>query len=233
MLRSLMKELHGVMAEVISLLRFQAQLGVDGYPKEILSALPKGARPLEEIEKDALRCEQCRLCETRNKVVFGAGDPNANLMLVGEAPGAEEDKQGVPFVGRAGVLLTKILKSIQFEREEVYIANVLKCRPPENRDPIPAEVEACEPFLIEQIATIKPKIICALGAHAARTLLKLGPSTSIGSLRGIIHNYQGVPLIATYHPAYLLRSPDKKRDTWEDVKFLRRLYERTMEQENS
>lgn len=228
-----MKELHGVMAEVISLLRFQAQLGVDGYPKEILSALPKGARPLEEIEKDALRCEQCRLCETRNKVVFGAGDPNANLMLVGEAPGAEEDKQGVPFVGRAGVLLTKILKSIQFEREEVYIANVLKCRPPENRDPIPAEVEACEPFLIEQIATIKPKIICALGAHAARTLLKLGPSTSIGSLRGIIHNYQGVPLIATYHPAYLLRSPDKKRDTWEDVKFLRRLYERTMEQENS
>lgn len=226
-----MNELVGIVSEVKSLLQFQATLGVKGYPKRIESLLPRGAKSLKELEREALSCERCRLCETRNKIVFGAGNPNADLVLVGEAPGVEEDRQGIPFVGRAGALLTKILKSIHFERDDVFIANVLKCRPPGNRDPLPDEVEACEPFLVEQIAAIKPKIICALGAHAARTLLKLGPSTSIGSLRGILHNYQGVPLVATYHPAYLLRSPNKKRDTWEDVKFLRRLYEKIMERD--
>ncbi|MBN2208176.1 MAG: uracil-DNA glycosylase [Candidatus Coatesbacteria bacterium] len=226
-----MDELVGIISEIKGFLRLQADLGLKEYPKEVVSALPRGPVSLKEVEQDALSCKQCRLWETRNKVVFGAGNPNADLLLVGEAPGAEEDKQGVPFVGRAGVLLTKILKSVHFEREEVYIANVLKCRPPENRDPLPDEVEACESFLVEQIAAIKPKIICALGAHAARTLLKLGPSASIGSLRGVVHNYHGVPLLATYHPAYLLRSPDKKRDTWEDVKFLRRLYEKLLERD--
>jgi DNA polymerase len=224
-----MNELAGIISEVKSLLRFQAMLGMKGYPKRIESLLPRGAKSLRELEQEALSCKRCGLWETRNKVVFGAGNPDANLVIVGEAPGGEEDKQGIPFVGRAGVLLTKILKSIHFERDDVFIANVLKCRPPGNRDPLPAEVEACEPFLIEQIATIKPKVICALGAHAARTLLKLGPSTSIGSLRGVVHDYQGVPLVATYHPAYLLRSPNKKRDVWEDVKFLRRLYEERIE----
>ena len=227
----LMDELDGIISEIKGFLRLQADLGARDYPKAIESLLPRGPRSLKELEHEALSCKRCRLWETRNKVVFGAGNPNADLLLVGEAPGGEEDRQGLPFVGKAGVLLTKILKSIHFEREEVFIANVLKCRPPENRDPRPDEVEACEPFLVEQIVAIKPKLICALGAHAARTLLKLRPSTSIGSLRGVVHDYQGVPLIATYHPAYLLRSPDKKRDTWEDVKFLRRQYEKLLGRE--
>ncbi len=225
-----MDELVGIISEVKNFLRLQAKLGVKTYPKEVLAMLPRGKRSLEELEQEAFNCTRCRLSETRNKVVFGAGNPKADLLLVGEAPGAEEDRQGIPFVGRAGVLLTKILKSIDFERDEVYIANVLKCRPPGNRDPLADEVEACEPYLVEQIAAIRPKVICALGAFAVRTLLKLGPSTSIGSLRGIVHDYQGVPLIATYHPAYLLRSPNKKRDTWEDVKFLRRLYDSLREE---
>ena len=226
-----MDELEGIISEIKGFLRLQADLGAREYPKAVESALPRGPRSLKEVEQEALFCKRCRLWETRNKVVFGAGNPKAGLVLVGEAPGGEEDRQGLPFVGRAGVLLTKILKSIKFSREEVYIANVLKCRPPENRDPHADEVEACEPFLVDQIAAIKPKVICALGAHAARTLLKLGPSTSIGSLRGAVHNYHGVPLVATYHPAYLLRSPGKKRDTWEDVKFLRRLYEKLLDGE--
>jgi len=220
-----MNELVGIISEVKNFLRLQAELGAKTYPKKVLSMLPRGQRSLAELEQDVLGCKRCRLWETRNKAVFGAGNPKADLVLVGEAPGGEEDKQGIPFVGRAGMLLTKILKSIGFERDEVYIANVLKCRPPGNRDPLADEVEACEPYLAEQIAAIKPKVICALGAHAARTLLRLGPSTSISSLRGVVHNYRGVPLVATYHPAYLLRSPNKKRDTWEDVKFLRRLYD--------
>ena len=226
-----MDELVGIISEIKGFLRLQADLGLREYPKEVESLLPRGERSLKELEQEALSCKQCRLWETRNKVVFGAGNPNAGLVLVGEAPGREEDRQGLPFVGRAGLLLTKILKSIDFEREEVFIANVLKCRPPENRDPIPDEVEACVPFLVEQIAAIKPTIICALGAFAARTLLKLGPSMSISSLRGVVHDYHGVPLVATYHPAYLLRSPNKKRETWEDVKFLRRLYEELVDRE--
>lgn len=226
-----MDELVGIISEIKGFLRLQADLGAREYPKAIESLLPRGPRSLKELEQEALSCKRCRLWETRNKVVFGAGNPNADLVLVGEAPGGQEDRQGIPFVGRAGLLLTKILKSIRFEREEVFIANVLKCRPPENRDPLPDEVEACVPFLVEQIAAIKPKIVCALGAFAARTLLKLGPSTSIGSLRGVVHDYHGVPLVATYHPAYLLRSPNKKRDTWEDVKFLRRLYEKLTNRE--
>lgn len=226
-----MSELSDIICEIKSFLEYQASLGATEYPKSLLSRLPKTPRSLQEQEREVAECRKCRLCETRNKVVFGAGDPNAKLMLVGEAPGGEEDKQGVPFVGRAGTLLTNILKSIRFERRDVFIANVLKCRPPENRDPRPDEVEACEPYLVEQIATIKPKIVCALGAHAARTLLKLGPSTSITSLRGVVHRYQGVPLVATYHPAFLLRSPGMKRQTWEDVKFLRRLFEELTEEQ--
>ncbi|MCD6326149.1 uracil-DNA glycosylase [bacterium] len=223
-----MNEIAEIVKEIKNLLEFQAVLGAKNYPKELLTLMPRGKRPLAEQAAERADCRLCGLHESRNKVVFGAGDPNANLLIVGEAPGAEEDRMGIPFIGRAGGLLTKILASINFTRDEVYIANVLKCRPPGNRDPQPAEVEACEPFLKEQIETIQPKLICALGAHAARTLLKLGSSTSIGSLRGALHNYHGVPLIATYHPAYLLRSPGKKRDTWEDVQFLRREYDRIM-----
>jgi len=224
-----MKQLADVISQIRKFLEFQAALGATVYPAKTLSLLPQPPRSLSELEREIEGCKRCRLCSSRNKIVLGAGNPNAHLMLVGEAPGAEEDKQGLPFVGRAGALLTKILQSINFSRNEVYITNVVKCRPPGNRDPLPDEIEACEPFLIEQVAAIKPKLICALGAYAARTLLRLGPSTSISSLRGGIHYYCGIPLVATYHPAYLLRSPGKKRETWEDVKFLRRVYDQLVE----
>ena len=170
---------------------------------------------LSEVEK----CVSCGLHSTRNKTVFGTGNPDSTIMFVGEAPGEEEDKQGKPFVGRAGNLLTKMISAIGFQREEVFIANVLKCRPPENRDPKPDEVAACEHFLIEQIKAVNPVIICALGTHAAQTLLKT--NEPIGKLRGKLHDYHGVPLLPTYHPSFLLRSPNMKKLAWVDLQMLR------------
>ena len=148
--------------------------------------------------------------------MFGVGNPSADLMFVGEAPGADEDIQGIPFVGRAGQLLTKIIEAIELRREDVYIANVIKCRPPENRNPDPDEVDTCEPFLFQQIDAIKPKVIVALGTFAAKALLKT--QDSISRLRGRVYDYRGAKLIPTFHPAFLLRSPDRKRDVWEDMK---------------
>jgi DNA polymerase len=155
--------------------------------------------------------------------VFGVGNPNASLMLIGEAPGAEEDRQGEPFVGRAGQLLNQILRAIEFSREDVYIANILKCRPPGNRDPQPAEVEACEPYLHHQIELIQPVVICALGRIAAQTLLKT--KTPLGKLREKVHPYRGRPLVVTYHPAALLRNAKWKRPTWEDVQRLKKIHD--------
>ena len=156
-------------------------------------------------------------------MVFGVGNPEADLMFVGEAPGADEDIQGEPFVGRAGQLLTKIIEAIDLKREDVYIANVIKCRPPQNRNPEPDEVETCEPFLFRQIDVIKPKVIVALGTFAARTLLRtLDP---ISRLRGRQFDYRGATLIPTFHPAYLLRNPSSKREVWEDMKLVRLLSE--------
>ena len=166
---------------------------------------------------------KCALGKTRTKFVFGVGNPNADLMVIGEAPGADEDAQGVPFVGRAGQLLTKILEAIQFKREDVYIANILKCRPPENRKPNPEEVEECEPYLWKQIDLIKPKLILCVGLTAAHTLLKT--DDSLTSLRASVHNYHGVPTFVTYHPAALLRNPNWKKPTWEDVQKLRKMYD--------
>ena len=157
--------------------------------------------------------------KTRTKLVFGAGSPDAELMLIGEAPGYNEDKEGLPFVGQAGKLLNRILAAINLSRKEVYIANVLKCHPPGNRDPKPEEREACKPFLLKQIEIIKPKIILALGAHAARTLLET--EAPISALRGRVWYFAGIPLIATFHPGFLLRNPGRKRDVWEDVKKVR------------
>jgi DNA polymerase len=152
----------------------------------------------------------------RIQTVFGTGNPHADLVFVGEAPGAEEDRQGEPFVGRAGQLLTDIIeKGIKIRREDVYICNVLKCRPPENRDPNPEEVVCCEPYLLRQLELIQPKVICALGRIAAQTLLRSSESTT--RLRGKWHNYHGIPFRVTYHPAYLLRSPGEKRKAWEDI----------------
>jgi uracil-DNA glycosylase len=182
--------------------------------------------PADALE--ALRLEigpQCTRCKLhtlgRRQVVFGVGNPNADLMFVGEAPGADEDQQGVPFVGRAGQLLTKIIEAIALTRDDVYIANVIKCRPPLNRNPEQDEVDICEPFLFQQIDIIRPKVIVALGTFAARALLRtLDP---ISRLRGRVFDYRGAKLIPTFHPAYLLRNPASKREVWEDMKLVRSL----------
>ena len=168
-------------------------------------------------------CTKCPLGHTRTNFVFGVGNKNADVMLIGEAPGAEEDKQGIPFVGRAGKLLTDILKAIRFEREEVYIANILKCRPPNNRNPLPAEMNECIPYLYKQIELIKPKVILCLGLVAANNLLN--QKSSLTKLRGNVFEIQGIKAMVTYHPAALLRNPGWKRGCWEDVQKFRKLYD--------
>jgi len=178
---------------------------------------------LDDLKSIVSSCTKCALCESRTQTVFGEGSSTAAVMFIGEAPGREEDRTGEPFVGRAGQLLTKILAAINFKRDEVFIANILKCRPPKNRDPKPEEVAECEPYLITQIEKIQPKIICALGRVSANTLLKTDLSLKV--LREDVHTYHGIPLIATYHPAALLRNPHWKRAAWEDVKKLRKMYE--------
>ena len=176
---------------------------------------------LDEIAKKVHKCTSCPLYETATRGVPGEGNPKAKLVCVGEAPGAKEDETGRPFVGQAGQLLNKILAAIDLNREDVFICNVLKHRPPGNRNPRPEEVEACSPYLIRQLELIKPKVILALGTFAAQTLLDT--KLSIGKLRGQVHRYYGVPLVVTYHPAALLRNPGWKRPTWEDVQLARRI----------
>lgn len=168
-------------------------------------------------------CQKCALGATRTKFVFGVGNPNADLMLIGEAPGAEEDKQGIPFVGRAGKLLTDILKAIDFEREDVYIANILKCRPPQNRDPLPSERELCYPYLMKQMEIIKPKVILCLGRIAANALLH--KNESLTRLREDDYTLNNVKVFITYHPAALLRNPNWKRGCWEDVQKVKKYYD--------
>ena len=223
-------------------LRFAQELGVLGVsrdpawrgraesePREQGSAAPatfsrNAAEALAAVRIDIGDCTRCKLHRLgRRQIVFGVGNPEADLMFVGEAPGHDEDVQGIPFVGRAGQLLTKIIEAIGLTRDEVYIANVIKCRPPENRNPEPDEVETCEPFLFQQIDLIKPKVVVALGTFAARALLRtLDP---ISRLRGRVYDYRGAKLIPTFHPAYLLRNPSSKREVWEDMKLVRRLLE--------
>ncbi|MEQ8765550.1 MAG: uracil-DNA glycosylase [Planctomycetota bacterium] len=176
---------------------------------------------LQDVREEANACTRCRLAETRTNVVFGEGSLSAQVMFVGEGPGADEDEQGRPFVGKAGQLLTKIIESIQLRREDVYIANVLKCRPPNNRDPRPDEVACCIGYLKRQIAIIRPVVICTLGSHAARAVL--GVTRGVTSLRGKVHHWQGCQVVPTWHPAYLLRNPPAKRDTWDDIRLVKRL----------
>lgn len=183
----------------------------------------ENAANLDDLNNLICNCTKCELHKGRNKFVFGVGNPKADVMLVGEGPGAEEDKQGEPFVGRAGKLLNDILKAINFTREEVYIANVVKCRPPGNRTPFPEEMESCMPYLIKQIELIKPKLILCLGLVAAGALLK--KKDSLGKLRGKIFEFNHTKVMVTYHPAALLRNPNFKRDCWEDVKAFRKLYD--------
>ena len=186
----------------------------------IPSAIDKLAS-LREIAEKVRKCTRCSLYATATNAVPGEGDPKADLVCVGEAPGAKEDETGRPFVGQAGQLLTKILAAIDLTREQVFICNVLKHRPPGNRNPLPEEVEACSPYLIRQLELIKPKVIVAFGTFAAQTLLQT--KTPLGQLRGLVHRYHGIPLIVTYHPAALLRNPAWKRPTWQDVKLARRI----------
>jgi DNA polymerase len=176
---------------------------------------------LAVIQREVAACTQCEeLASTRTQTVFGVGNPAARLCFLGEAPGADEDRQGEPFVGRAGQLLTRIIEACGFQRQDVYILNVLKCRPPGNRTPLPHEVHNCRGFLDRQLAVIRPEFICCVGSVAAQTLLET--DVTIGRLRGKTHQYQGIPVVCTYHPAYLLRNPAAKKDTWDDMKMLLR-----------
>ena len=180
---------------------------------------------LEKINQSIFSCHKCLLSQTRHTPVPGQGHPQAKIIFVGEAPGRDEDLQGLPFVGRAGQLLTKIIESIGLTRQEVFICNVLKCRPPNNRAPAPDEVVNCSPFLKRQIELIKPKIICALGNHACQALLRT--EKGISQLRGTFQEYEGTPVLCTYHPAYLLRNPSEKRKVWEDMKKIRNFLQET------
>jgi len=181
--------------------------------------LPEGTSPavgLGLIREEIGDCRRCRLCEKRTQIVFGVGSPQARLMFVGEGPGADEDVQGEPFVGRAGQLLTKIIESMGLRRQDVYIANVVKCRPPENRTPLPDEVATCSPFLFRQILAIRPRVIVCLGTPAAQAIL--GTRETITRLRGAFREIEGFKVMPTFHPAYLLRNPAAKREVWEDMK---------------
>lgn len=207
-----------VFSEEPAVVAFVAQEGVDTEAKEL-----ETGTDLEGFCQQICECTRCRLGATRQQFVFGSGNPSAGIIFIGEAPGAEEDRQGKPFVGAAGQLLTKIIEAMGLGRDEVYICNILKCRPPNNRDPQPDEIEECEPYLKRQIAMIQPRVICTLGRFAAQTLLQ--SSESMGRLRERLHQYEGIPLVATYHPAALLRNPQWKRPTWEDIKRVRQLYD--------
>lgn len=212
-------------------MEFFQELGAEGFSRERAWRF-RGERPasptepttpttLEQVRGELGDCTRCKLHQGRTTLVFGVGRPDADLMFVGEAPGRDEDQQGEPFVGPAGQLLTKIIEAIGLTRDQVYIANVIKCRPPQNRNPELDEVQTCEPFLFQQLDVIRPRVVVALGAFAVRTLLR--SEQSISRLRGQVFDYRGAKLVPTFHPAFLLRSPDRKRDVWEDMKKVRAL----------
>jgi uracil-DNA glycosylase family 4 len=209
--------------EIIQQLEFLRDIGIDRVdlrrPAVAVIEADPSIDTLESIRAELGDCQRCKLAPKRTKIVFGSGNPKAELVFVGEAPGFDEDQQGLPFVGAAGQLLTKIIESTGVKREDTYICNILKCRPPDNRNPEPDEVLQCSPFLRRQLAAIKPKIVCALGKFAAQTLLQ--SADSITRLRGEFHDIDGMRVIATFHPSYLLRSPEKKREVWEDMKQIR------------
>jgi len=213
--------------EIERTLKKMAADGCKGFDCSALSleTLERWQRPvpalvenLETIHGELGACQRCKLAGQRQHIVFGAGSAHTRLVFVGEGPGYEEDRQGLPFVGAAGQLLSKIIAAIKLSRDEVYICNIIKCRPPENRNPAPEEIKACFPFLERQLAVIQPEFICALGSFAAQTLLNT--SAPISRLRGAFHDYHGIKVLPTYHPAYLLRNPAKKRDVWEDMQML-------------
>jgi uracil-DNA glycosylase len=233
------KELLAVVTDIRMHLEYQKALGVSSVeisvpgtaqgramddnetaspgPSGFIRESPEGRGGLAAVREELGDCTRCRLCGGRKTIVFGEGDPEAALVFIGEGPGQEEDQQGRPFVGAAGQLLTDIIvKGMKLRREDVYICNIVKCRPPNNRNPEPDEIEACEPFLIKQLQAIGPKLIVGLGNIAVKTLLRT--KAGITSLRGTWRSYQGIPLMPTFHPAYLLRNPADKKLVWEDIK---------------
>ncbi len=238
---SLRRDLRGSAEEIRALLEDLQRLGIDEIdlppipadlppcPLNVVAAEDGGEilcrrETLEEIRAELEGCRRCALCTERRNIVFGVGNPRAQIVFVGEAPGREEDEKGEPFVGEAGRLLDRILFAMGLRREDVYICNVEKCRPPGNRDPLTEEIEACEPYLKRQLAAIRPSLIVALGRFAAQTLLR--DTTPITRLRGKWRQYEGIALMPTYHPAYLLRNPASKKEVWEDMKaVMRRLRE--------
>jgi uracil-DNA glycosylase family 4 len=215
------RELREVVGEVRAYLEAQRELGVEQvdvrWPESPVAPPPL---TLREVREELGECTRCKLHPYRTQIVFGVGDPKARLVFVGEAPGADEDAQGEPFVGRAGQLLTKIIQAMGMQREDVYICNIIKCRPPGNRTPESDEILACSPFLLKQLQAIRPQFICALGGPATQTLLRT--KEPISRLRGKFYDFQGIPLLPTYHPAFLLRNPYEKKTVWEDMKLLLR-----------
>ncbi len=214
-------ELREIVGEVRAYLEAQRELGVEQvdvqWPESPVASPPL---TLREVREELGECTRCKLHPHRTQIVFGVGDPKARLVFVGEAPGADEDAQGEPFVGRAGQLLTKIILAMGMQREDVYICNIIKCRPPGNRTPESEEILACSPFLLKQLQAIRPQFICALGGPATQTLLRT--KEPISRLRGKFYDFQGIPLLPTYHPAFLLRNPYEKKTVWEDMKLLLR-----------
>jgi DNA polymerase len=195
---------------------------LDSWGRGREAASAGSTETLEHIRTHLGDCRRCKLCRSRTHIVFGAGDPQARLMFIGEGPGHEEDRKGEPFVGAAGQLLNRIIEAIRLKRTEVYIANVVKCRPPGNRLPEPDEIATCSPFLRRQIRAIRPLFICTLGSCAAQTLLNT--QEAVSRLRGRFFDYEDIRVLPTYHPAYLLRNPEKKREVWEDMKLLMKEY---------
>jgi len=218
-MESMDQKIDEMIADLKSYLEYLKGMGIVSLPAYEMKADEPGQSTmitLEDVRKELGDCKRCKLHRTRKTIVFGEGNEKATLMFIGEGPGYDEDVQGRPFVGKAGQLLTKIIQSINLSREEVYIANIIKCRPPQNRNPEPDEIQNCHPFLMKQISVIQPKIICALGTFSAHTLLKT--DAKITALRGKLYNLEGIKVIPTYHPAFLLRNPEKKREVWEDMK---------------
>ncbi|MBI4041085.1 MAG: uracil-DNA glycosylase [Deltaproteobacteria bacterium] len=209
-------QVYDVLDDLGGWLTYFKSLGVDTVPKSVTQKQAVSSHEtLEDIHQDLGECTRCGLCHGRRHIVFGEGNPKAELMFVGEGPGEEEDKTGRPFVGRAGQLLTKIIEAMKFDRKDVYIANVVKCRPPHNRVPDEKESATCKPFLLRQITTVKPKVIVSLGSVATHYLLET--DQKISQLRGKFLDWQGIKIMPTYHPAFLLRNPPMKKVVWEDM----------------
>jgi uracil-DNA glycosylase family 4 len=229
--------IHDVIADLKSYLEYLKGMGLEGLtvseqapgdPRSNPSSHGGVSPTMKDIRNELGNCQRCKLHRTRRTIVFGEGNEKATLMFIGEGPGYDEDVQGRPFVGKAGQLLTRIIESMHLQREEVYIANIIKCRPPQNRNPEPDEIESCSPFVRKQIDAIRPRVICALGTFSAQTLLKT--TARISALRGKVYTLDNITVIPTYHPAFLLRNPEKKKDVWEDVK---RVMERLREEEKN